>query len=96
MKWDRKELAKFIGTMGVAMLIAGYLRYTIQGELLTFSKVVLILGGLFVLRIGGHWFFLHSCFLLQAFFATRHQHGDSNAGGAGNPGGREFCRLPPS
>jgi len=49
MKWDRKELAKFIGTMGVAMLIAGYLRYTIQGELLTFSKVVLILGGLFVL-----------------------------------------------
>ncbi len=49
MKWDRKELAKFIGSMGVAMLIAGYLRYTIQAELLTFSKVVLILGGLFVL-----------------------------------------------
>ncbi len=49
MKWDREELARFIGTMGVAMLIAGYLRYSIQGELLTFSKVVLILGALFVL-----------------------------------------------
>ena len=49
MKWDREELARFTGTMGVAMLIAGCLRYSIQGELLTFSKVVLILGGLFVL-----------------------------------------------
>src|ERR1700728_18016 len=49
MKWDREELARFIGTMGVAMLIAGYLRYSIQGELLTFSKVVLILGALFLL-----------------------------------------------
>jgi ABC-type uncharacterized transport system involved in gliding motility auxiliary subunit len=49
MKWDREELARFIGTMGVAMLIAGYLRYTIQGELLTFSKVVLALGALFAL-----------------------------------------------
>src|ERR1700691_2308672 len=49
MKWDREELARFIGTMGVAMLIAGYLRYSIQGELLTFSKDVLILGALFVL-----------------------------------------------
>src|ERR1700691_6718168 len=49
MKWDREELARFIGTMGVAMLIAGYLRYSIQGELLTFSKDVLILGPLFLL-----------------------------------------------
>ena len=59
MKWDREELARFIGTMGVAMLIAGYLRYSIQGELLTFSKVVLVLGGLFVvasLVIGFRYF----------------------------------------
>jgi ABC-type uncharacterized transport system involved in gliding motility auxiliary subunit len=59
MKWDREELARFIGTMGVAMLIAGYLRYTIQGELLTFSKVVLVLGALFVaasLVIGFRYF----------------------------------------
>ncbi len=59
MKWDREELARFIGTMGVAMLIAGYLRYTIQGVLLTFSKVVLVLGALFVvasLVIGFRYF----------------------------------------
>jgi ABC-type uncharacterized transport system involved in gliding motility auxiliary subunit len=59
MKWDREELARFIGTMGAAMLIAGYLRYTIQGELLTFSKVVLVLGALFVvasLAIGFRYF----------------------------------------
>jgi ABC-type uncharacterized transport system involved in gliding motility auxiliary subunit len=49
MKWDREELARFIATVGVAMLIAGYLRYTIQGELLTFSKVILIAGGVFLL-----------------------------------------------
>jgi ABC-type uncharacterized transport system involved in gliding motility auxiliary subunit len=49
MKWDREELARFIGTTGIAMLIAGYLRYSIQGELLTFSKVVLAVGALLLL-----------------------------------------------
>ena len=49
MKWDREELARFIGTTGIAMLIAGYLRYSIQGELLTFSKVILVLGALLLL-----------------------------------------------
>jgi ABC-type uncharacterized transport system involved in gliding motility auxiliary subunit len=49
MKWDREELARFLGTSGTAMLIAGYLRYSIQGELLTFSKVVLVLGALLLL-----------------------------------------------
>jgi ABC-type uncharacterized transport system involved in gliding motility auxiliary subunit len=49
MKWDREELARFLGTSGIAMLIAGYLRYSIQGELLTFSKVVLVLGALLLL-----------------------------------------------
>ena len=38
MKWDRNETARFIGTLGVAMVIAGYLRYSIQGEFLPFSK----------------------------------------------------------
>ncbi len=46
MKWDREELARFVGTTGIAMLVAGYLRYSIQGELLTFSKIVLALGAL--------------------------------------------------
>jgi ABC-type uncharacterized transport system involved in gliding motility auxiliary subunit len=49
MKWDREELARFIGTTGIAMLIAGYLRYTIQHELLIFSKVVLAIGALCLL-----------------------------------------------
>jgi ABC-type uncharacterized transport system involved in gliding motility auxiliary subunit len=49
MKWDREELASFIGTIGVAMLIASGVRYSIQGELLTTSKVLLIAGGVFVL-----------------------------------------------
>ncbi|MGA7915222.1 MAG: Gldg family protein [Candidatus Acidiferrales bacterium] len=49
MKWDREETARFIGTLGVAMLIAGYLRYSIQGEFLNFSKGLLIAGGVFVL-----------------------------------------------
>jgi ABC-type uncharacterized transport system involved in gliding motility auxiliary subunit len=42
-------LARFIGTTGIAMLVAGYLRYSIQGELLTFSKVVLAIGALCLL-----------------------------------------------
>src|ERR1700721_2992509 len=49
MKWDRNEIARFIGTVSVAMLIAGYLRYSIQGEFLPFSKGLLIAGGVFIL-----------------------------------------------
>jgi len=45
MKLDRKELARFLWMMAAALLIAGYLRYTIQGELLRFSKILLIGGG---------------------------------------------------
>jgi ABC-type uncharacterized transport system involved in gliding motility auxiliary subunit len=44
MKWDRNETARFIGTLAVAMVIAGYLRYSIQGEFLPFSKGLLIGG----------------------------------------------------
>jgi ABC-type uncharacterized transport system involved in gliding motility auxiliary subunit len=49
MKWDREEIASFIGTIGMAMLVASGVRYSIQGELLTTSKVLLIAGGVFVL-----------------------------------------------
>jgi ABC-type uncharacterized transport system involved in gliding motility auxiliary subunit len=44
MKLERKELARFLWTIAAALLIAGYLRYTIQGELLRFSKILLIAG----------------------------------------------------
>jgi len=49
MKWDREEISSFTGTIGVAMLVASGVRYSIQGELLTTSKVLLIAGGVFVL-----------------------------------------------
>ena len=49
MKWDREEIASFIGTIGVAMLVASGVRYSIQKELLTTSKVLLIAGGVLVL-----------------------------------------------
>jgi ABC-type uncharacterized transport system involved in gliding motility auxiliary subunit len=49
MKWDRLEVGKFLGSIGVALLVAGYLRYSIQSELQLMSKILLIAGGVFVL-----------------------------------------------
>jgi gliding motility-associatede transport system auxiliary component len=51
MKWDRLEIGKFLASIGVALLIAGYLRYSIQSELLLLSKILLIAGGVFT--VGG-------------------------------------------
>lgn len=51
MKWDRNQLAETIASVGAACLIAGYLRYEIQSELLLTSKILLIAGG--VLLLGG-------------------------------------------
>ncbi len=44
MKLDRDEIARFIATLGIAMLISSGIRYLIQGEFLTFSKGLLIAG----------------------------------------------------
>jgi ABC-type uncharacterized transport system involved in gliding motility auxiliary subunit len=49
MKWNRKQAAEFSASAGVACIIAGYLRYSIQGELLLTAKMLLILGGVLVL-----------------------------------------------
>ena len=49
MKWDRNEVGKFLASIGVALLIAGYLRYSIQSELQTMSKVLLIAGSVILL-----------------------------------------------
>ena len=49
MKLDRNEIARFIATLGIAMLIASGIRYYIQGELLTFSRILLIGGGVLLL-----------------------------------------------
>ncbi|MBZ5695742.1 MAG: GldG family protein [Acidobacteriia bacterium] len=51
MKWDRNQLAETAASVGAACLIAGYLRYAIQSELLLTSKILLIAGG--VLLLGG-------------------------------------------
>jgi ABC-type uncharacterized transport system involved in gliding motility auxiliary subunit len=44
MKLDRDEIARFIATLGAAMLISSYVRYLLQNEFLTFSKGLLIAG----------------------------------------------------
>jgi len=48
-KWKKRDVTEFLASIGVAMLVAGYLRYSIQGELLLFSKITLIAGGVFVI-----------------------------------------------
>ena len=45
MKWDRQETLRFIGTLGLALLVGGYLRYSYEGELLLTSKILMIAGG---------------------------------------------------
>jgi ABC-type uncharacterized transport system involved in gliding motility auxiliary subunit len=49
MKWDRAELARTGATLGVALLIAGYVYYVRQGGLLLPAKILLIAGGVFLL-----------------------------------------------
>jgi gliding motility-associatede transport system auxiliary component len=49
MNWDRKEWARLIASVGGACLLAGYLRFTIQSELLRTSKILLISGGVLLL-----------------------------------------------
>ena len=49
MKWDRAELARTGATLGVALLIAGYVYYVRQGGLLLPAKILLITGGVFLL-----------------------------------------------
>jgi gliding motility-associatede transport system auxiliary component len=49
MNWDRQEWLRNIATIGVAMAIAGSIRYELQGELLLLSKILLIGGGVVIL-----------------------------------------------
>lgn len=48
-KRNQYQLAETIASVGVACLIAGYLRYSIQNELLLASKILLIAGGVLFL-----------------------------------------------
>ena len=49
MKWDRAELARTGATLGVALLIAGYVYYVRQGGLMLPAKILVITGGVFLL-----------------------------------------------
>jgi ABC-type uncharacterized transport system involved in gliding motility auxiliary subunit len=49
MKWDQKETARSLAAVGAACVVAGYLRYSIQAELLRTSEVLLIGGGVLLL-----------------------------------------------
>ncbi len=48
MKWGRSQWAEIVLSLGVALLIASYVRYSLQGELLVFSKSLLIAGGVLI------------------------------------------------
>ena len=48
MKWERRELARLAGALGLALLIAGYVRYTVLEQLQLTNKILLIAGGVLV------------------------------------------------
>ena len=49
MKWDRNEIARTLAALGLACVVAGFLRYSIQNELLRASQILLIAGGVLLL-----------------------------------------------
>jgi ABC-type uncharacterized transport system involved in gliding motility auxiliary subunit len=49
MNWDRKETARSLAAVGGACVVAGYLRYSMQSELLRTSEILLIGGGVLLL-----------------------------------------------
>ncbi|MGH9734564.1 MAG: GldG family protein [Candidatus Acidiferrales bacterium] len=49
MKWTRSQWAEIALSLGVALLIASYVRYSMQGELMRFSEILLIAGGVLIL-----------------------------------------------
>jgi ABC-type uncharacterized transport system involved in gliding motility auxiliary subunit len=48
MKWTRAQWAEITLSLGVALLISSYVRYSMQGELLRFSESLLIAGGVLI------------------------------------------------
>jgi ABC-type uncharacterized transport system involved in gliding motility auxiliary subunit len=48
-EWTRRQWAEITFLLGAALLISSYVRYSIQGELLRFSEILLICGGVLVL-----------------------------------------------
>jgi ABC-type uncharacterized transport system involved in gliding motility auxiliary subunit len=75
MKWDRNEVGKFLPSIGVALLVAGYLRYSIQSTFDTMGKVLLIAGG--VILIAGAAIGFQG---LIAFFSKKSSRQGTNTG----------------
>jgi ABC-type uncharacterized transport system involved in gliding motility auxiliary subunit len=48
MKWTREQWGEIALSLGVACLIASYVRYSIQGELLRLAEILLIAGGVLI------------------------------------------------
>ena len=74
MKWDQNEIARSVAAIGLACLVAGALRYSIQNELLTTSKILLIGGGVLLVAAGALGFKG-----LLGFFSKRSSQLGSNA-----------------
>src|ERR1700758_5049474 len=49
MQWTRQQWAEITLSLGAALLISSYVRYSIQGELLHLSEGLLIAGGVLIL-----------------------------------------------
>ena len=93
---NRHGWAELAATIGAACLIAGYLRFTIQGEWLRTSEILAIGGG--VLLLAGIAFGFDA---ILAFFSKRSSRLGTNTtiltrGRPRDSGHRQFCRLPPS
>ena len=96
MKWNRNEIAQFIGLIGIACLVAGYLRYldSRMNCLLTSQDSADHRRSPHLGRRGDRISGVSRVFL-QAFLAAGHQHHRSVARRTGHPGGLEFSGLPP-
>lgn len=49
MKFSRTTIAQYAGAIGLFLVVAGYVRYTVTGELQLSSKILLIAGGALIL-----------------------------------------------
>lgn len=75
MKLSRKDIVSYAGATGLFLLVAGYVRYTVNEELQLSSKILLIAGGVLVLA----WIVLGFRGII-AFFSRRSSKMGANTG----------------
>lgn len=75
MKMSRREIAQYAGAIGLALVVAGYVRYTVTEELQLSSEVLLIAGGVLILA----WIVL-GFGALMGFFSKRSSKLGTNTG----------------